>query len=97
MKNNQRFNTITAGLIPGLVLPVVTFLLIGLIANHGDLINFIRRLEQVDRVASIISLSVIPNLLLFFIFIWTNRLVPARGVLLSTFIFALVMLIVKFL
>lgn len=96
MEKNKRFSSLASGLVPGLVLPVVTFILIGII-GHGDLVDFVRRLSQIDRIASVISLSVIPNLLLFFIYIWTSRMVAARGVLLSTFIFALVMLIVKFL
>ncbi len=43
-----------------------------------------------------ISLSVIPNLLLFFLFIWTNRTLSARGVIFATLLVAMVMLVLKF-
>ena len=96
MKSGIKLNTVSVGLIAGLLLPLLTFSLIGVIGNHGRLFDFVRILNEIDRVASIISLSVIPNLLLFFVFIWTNRLFAARGVLFSTFIFAALMLIFKY-
>jgi len=96
MRKRINLNSLIFGLVAGLVLPVVTFALIGLIGHRGSLSDFISVLGQIDHIASVISLSVIPNLLIFFVFIWTNRLLAARGVLFSTFIFAAVMLIFKY-
>jgi hypothetical protein len=45
----------------------------------------------------ILSLMVIPNLLVFFIFIWTDHLYTARGVLAATVFDALVIMALKFL
>jgi hypothetical protein len=46
--------------------------------------------------SKLLSLSAIPNLLLFFVFIWTNRPFSARGVIFATLVVALVMLVLKF-
>jgi len=43
----------------------------------------------------IISLCLLPNLLLFFIFIWTNKLKAGKGVITSMFVYGLVILILK--
>ncbi|MBI3503158.1 MAG: hypothetical protein HY063_15330 [Bacteroidetes bacterium] len=44
-----------------------------------------------------VSLCVLTNLLVFFIFIWTDRNHSARGVLLSTFIYAAFVVYQKYL
>ncbi|MBI5539283.1 MAG: hypothetical protein HY951_04440 [Bacteroidia bacterium] len=40
--------------------------------------------------SQILSLAVIPNVAVFFIFIWTNKLSAAKGVLAATIVMALV-------
>jgi hypothetical protein len=49
------------------------------------------------KLSSLISLSVVPDLLVFFIFIWLNYLYSARGVLAAVFLFALIVVLTKFL
>jgi hypothetical protein len=46
--------------------------------------------------SKVVSLAAIPNLLLFFLFIWTKRNFSARGVIFATLLLAFVMLILKF-
>jgi hypothetical protein len=81
----------------GLLAPILGFGLVYLVAFRG--ISFIEYLEALafrEKLSSVISLSVIPNLLLFFIFIWLNYLYSARGVLAATLLFALIVVVTKF-
>ena len=41
--------------------------------------EYFRQFELLKRLSSLISLSALPNLLLFFIFIWLNMYRAARG------------------
>jgi hypothetical protein len=74
----------------GLSAPVVALYFFYLIKySHISFISFYFDILLVnDIVTSTISLCVISNLLVFFIFIWTNRNYSARGVLFSTIIYA---------
>ena len=92
----KRLNSVTAGLIPGLVLPVVTLIMIWAIKHEGGLGDFITSFQRLQMLSKVLTLSTIPNLLLFFLFIWTNRTYSARGVIFATLVVALVMLVLKF-
>jgi hypothetical protein len=46
--------------------------------------------------SKVLSLATVPNLLLFFLFIWTHRNFSARGVIFATLLMAFVMLVLKF-
>lgn len=84
------------GLIPGLILPVVTLLGFWLFRSGASLMQFLATFQNMGILSKILSLSVLPNLLLFFIFIWTRRNFSARGVIFATLLVAFVMLILKF-
>ena len=82
----------------GLILPVMTLIVIYFVRfNHLPMVNFINSMVSTHKLSSLINLSVIPNLLLFFAFIWTNMLYLARGVLLATVLFAVIVVLVKYL
>lgn len=94
----SRYNNIRLGVVLGLLAPVLASVIIYIVAFRGmafgeylDLLVFRKRLS------SIVSLSVLPNLMLFFIFIWLNYLYSAKGVLASTFVFAFIVVLTKFL
>ena len=74
----------------GMLAPVFTLMIFYLVRySHLSFQSFITDvLAANDILTSSISLCVIANLLVFFIFIWTNRNLSARGVLFSTFIYA---------
>ena len=59
--------------------------------------EFIQYLIQRGKLSAVISLVILPDLLVFFIFIWLNYLYSARGVLAATLIYALLVVITKFL
>ena len=98
MKTPGKYNNLRIGLILGILAPMLGFLVIFGVAFRGMSISeYAELLVYNKKLSSIVSLSVIPNLLLFFIFIWLNYLFSARGVLASTLLFALVVVITKFL
>jgi hypothetical protein len=84
------------GLISGIIIPAISVIVIWLIRYDGGLFEFISRFQRMGMLSKIISLATIPNLLLFFICIWTNRNFSARGVIFATLIVAFIMLVLKF-
>lgn len=94
----SRYNNIRLGAVLGLLAPLLALALIYIVAFRGmSFGEFLELLTSRRKLSSMISLSVIPNLLLFFIFIWLNYLYSARGVLASTFVVALIVVITKYL
>ncbi len=90
---NSRFNSLTTGLLLGILGPAITLVVIYLVTTQDlSLSDYVRQLVFFRVYTHIISLSVIPNLLIFFIFIWLNKLKSARGVLLATIILAFIVL-----
>jgi uncharacterized BrkB/YihY/UPF0761 family membrane protein len=93
-----KYNDIRLGVVLGLLAPVLGLLVIYLAAfRNMALMEYLEFLSESKKLSSIISLSAIPNLLLFFIFIWLNYLYSARGVLASTLLYALVVIVTKYL
>ncbi len=84
------------GWITGLLLPPLSFLLIWiLVTTHQTLDNFITKAIAANVLSKFLSLAVLPNLLLFFIFIWTKMDRAAKGVLYATFFLSLVVIALK--
>jgi hypothetical protein len=96
MAEIKRLDSMALGLIAGLVLPLITLVLIWMVRYDIGLGEFLSSFQRLGMLSKLISLSVIPNLLLFFIFIWTNRTFSARGVIFATLVVAMVMLLLKF-
>jgi hypothetical protein len=96
MKNRNKYDALWIGAVPGIILPALTFIISWAIISDLSLGDYLEQFRKLNRIASLISLSTIPNLLLFFVFIWLNHYRSARGVIFSTIVLAMVMLIVKF-
>lgn len=94
--SNKKYDTLLTGLIPALVLPILTLLVFWLVKSDQKLLEFVARFQQLKMLSKVVSLAAIPNLLLFFVFIWTNRNFSARGVIFATFLLAFIMVILKF-
>jgi len=91
------FDKLWFGLILGLVAPmlgVTSFYFI----KHSAISfgSFIQRLVLINVFAPILSLFVIINLGIFYLFLWKHCYYSARGVIMATFIYAFVVLIIKF-
>ena len=78
------------GFATGMSAPLLTLYIFYLIKfSHLTFSRFYSDILQANNIITpAISLCVIINLLVFFIFIWTNRNLSARGVLFSTFVYA---------
>lgn len=94
--SEKKFNTVLSGLVPALVIPSLTLLGFWIVKSESTLVEFLVRFQQLQMLSKVVSLSTIPNLLLFFLFIWTNRNFSARGVIFATLLLAFLMLILKF-
>jgi hypothetical protein len=95
--STKKFDKLSWGLIPSLLLPLVILLISWVVKSDTGFFHFISQFQRMGMLSKMVSLSVIPNLLLFFIYIWTNRNLSARGVVFGTMLWALVMLGLKFL
>jgi hypothetical protein len=93
---SKRFDHILVGTLLGLIGPVVVLFLFYLVRYHQ--LTFGRFLAMVGMEGTFsprISLCAIVNLLIFYIFIWTNRYFSARGVILATFVYAGLIVYIK--
>jgi hypothetical protein len=96
MRKVEKFNKLLIGLIPGIIVPIITFIISWNIVYSGTLAEYYERAHSFSHLSGLISLSILPNLLLFFVAIWLEIYRTARGVILATFLMAIVMLIIKY-
>jgi hypothetical protein len=87
------------GLIIGLSLPLLFGLLLYQGKYHGDLelLAFLKAMFRLNSLGKLVSVSVLPNLLMFFIAIWTERLLAARGIVIATLLYAIATIVLWFL
>ena len=96
--SRNKFDQHWIGITSGLILPVLALMVYYLVRFEGlSLADFLKVYKNLGILTHIISLSVIPDLLLFFFFIRQNFLKSARGVLGATFVFTFLVLIIRFL
>jgi hypothetical protein len=93
--SEKKFDTLLTGLIPALILPALTLVGFWIVKSDRDFVDFLVYFQEMEMLSKVVSLTAIPNLLLFFLFIWTKRNFSARGVIFATFLLAFVMLILK--
>ena len=93
----SKFDAPLVGLLFGLIVP-----LIGLVIFYKfnfktlDFSEFINFVNRKDMMPQLLSLSVVANLGVFFIFIWKKFYFSARGVIMATFIYTIIVLILKY-
>ena len=91
------YNKEKTGLIAGLIIPVITIIVFYFVRNPVSFKSFTNQIIGVNIYSELISVCVVPNLLLFFVFIWTDRIHSAKGVIGATFIYAILIVILKYL
>lgn len=86
------------GVVIGVILPVIAIGIFYLwkMDEFGGWEGFRRFISIADILPKIISLSVIPNLAAFFVFMRINQLNAARGVLLATIVIGFIMVLIRF-
>ncbi|PWE00832.1 hypothetical protein [Marinilabilia rubra] len=87
------------GLIIGLILPIAFGYLLfqGRYEGNLDFWNFVLTMFKLQSLGKLVSVSVLPNLLVFFLAIWTERLLAARGIVMATLLYTVVTIILYFL
>jgi len=92
----HKFDKTKFGFWPGLLGPLVVFLIVFLIEGKDEpLSEYLKSLWVFNVLIKLLTLCVLPNLLLFFFFIREKYDWAARGVLMATFIYAFVVLFSK--
>jgi hypothetical protein len=93
----NRFDKVYIGLLAGLIFPAIGFVVYYFINfDTIDMQEYIKHLVRLNKLAQVVSLSVIMNLAAFYLFLWKKYFYGARGVLAATFIWVLLVLIQKF-
>ena len=92
-----KLNTVLFGTISGILVPALFFMLVYLVKEYPmAFADFIRQFYWFKALPKLVSLCLLPNLIVFFIFMRRDYLKAARGVILSLFIYAFVILALKF-
>ncbi len=93
----NKLNNLWIGLAAGIIFPVIA-LTCYYFVRYSDLSvrDFFAVYKNLGILTHIISLAVLPDLLVFFLFIRRNLLKSARGVLLATFLFTFTVLCIRF-
>lgn len=94
----SKFDRASLGFFLGIIVPIIALIMVYFARFETYTFpSFIRTLVALHALPALLSLTVIPNLLVFFIFIWTNHLYAARGVLGATIVAALIIMLIKYL
>ncbi|MBI2967891.1 MAG: hypothetical protein HYY40_08770 [Bacteroidetes bacterium] len=94
----NKWDNIWFGLVLGLIIPPLVILLYYLyFFGYMTIHQFINFTIQGNVYTHIISLCVIPDAGLFFLFVWKDFVYAGRGVLIATFIYAFLVYGLKFL
>jgi len=94
----MKYNSQKVGILSGIILPLITLTIFILFQSQHQAISLtIRNFFIYNVHTQVISLCALPNLLLFFIFMKTDRLLAARGVIGATLLITFIVLIIKFL
>ena len=90
-------NNIFIGILFGILLPLTgSYLLYYFTLHPMKIEEAILRLNEKHIHSQILTLVAFPNIVLFFAFIWANRLQTARGVVLATILYAAGTVLLKF-
>jgi len=83
------------GVILGIVSPIILFVIVVVFFRESNLTDFINHQVTEHNLPSIISLTLLANLSLFFIKIKMNKDEQSRGILLSTFLYGIIIVYLK--
>ena len=84
------------GVLLGIIAPIIAFIVYVVFIKEETLENFINNFVTDRNLPAIISLSLLINLALFFMKLKFNKDEQSRGILLSTFLYGVVIVILKF-
>ena len=89
-------NQLIKGTLVGIIAPIIAFIVYVAFYLEAEIIETLNILIAMDRLTHVMSLSVLINLVIFFMKLKTNRERAARGVLLATILYGLTIAVLKF-
>jgi hypothetical protein len=93
----KQFDNLYLGIFSGISAPVISFYIFCYYMYPDDRISdVLKKYIENNVLTHVLSLSLIANLILFFLFLSANNELSARGVLYATFIYAVVVIFLKF-
>ena len=84
------------GVLLGIIAPIIACIFYVVFIKEKTLENFINHFVTDRNLPSIISLSLLINLALFFLKLKFNKDEQSRGILFSTFLYGVIIVILKF-
>lgn len=96
---NCKCNKLYIGVLIGVVLPIIMSFALYYFVYKGGLSYwpFIEQMINIGSIGKLLSISVLPNLIIFLIAINKERLLAARGIVTSTILYAIVVIAFRFL
>jgi predicted membrane-bound mannosyltransferase len=96
MKLTEKYDNMPAGIISGILFPLIIGLIVFAFSSHGTtLYIYLKRLEDANIVTHAITLCVFPNVLIFLLFNRFDMLRATRGVLAITIVWAAIVFGIK--
>ena len=98
-KVKKKYNFLWIGVIAGLIAPILTSYFYYLTKNVPGITyqSFIENIFSYGIFTQLLSLCLLGNLAVFFIFLKLDRDKSSQGVLIASFVYGVIMLIFKFL
>ena len=85
------------GVLTGIIAPIAAFVVyVAFFTENSDPLAMYNQIIEIGKLSHVISLSVLINLLIFFMNIKTYRDEQARGILLATMIYGILIISIKF-
>ena len=88
---------VVKGFLIGVIAPIAAFVVyVAFFTEDSDPTGMYKKLIAIGKLSHVISLSVLINLLIFFMDLKTYRDEQARGILLATILYGITIVIIKF-
>jgi heme/copper-type cytochrome/quinol oxidase subunit 2 len=96
MQVTERYNKVITGVISGIVMPVIAFLIFFLFTRNGlPMVQYLERVAETGKTTEVMSVAVFSNILIFLLFNRFDMLQASKGVLGITFIWAFIVFGIK--
>jgi hypothetical protein len=90
-------NNFILGMVIGILVPLIAVIFFNYSVNKElTLTEFYFSMQEKGIMSGILSLTGIPNLMLFFVFMKLNKLKTVKGIMAATLLLAIIVFVVKF-
>ncbi|MCU0377670.1 MAG: hypothetical protein MUC78_05365 [Bacteroidales bacterium] len=96
MQLTERYNKVIIGVISGIIMPLIAFVIFFLFTRHGlSLEQYFERISETGKTTEVMSVSVFSNIFIFLFFNRFDMLGASKGVLGITFVWAFIVFGIK--